>query len=164
MHARTLHPINRSAFDAAFTYPPVRPSATPSTEYARLYRHGETYRLTRVVMPSGEVRRFARQYNGYCEDIADVVPIEQSQRFDCAWSQVPVQGYEFNRTVTDVRAGDTITIKDEDTRTYITGRTVASWDHDPTSSNGTVYTRALITFSDGRTWTGSHSTPVRFER
>lgn len=160
---RTLHPINRSAFDSAFP-PAPRPAATPHTEQARLYRHGETYSLTRVVMPNGEVRRFARQYNGYGEAY-DVTPEDRarSMSYDGAWSMVEVQGYTFNRTVVDARAGDTITVKDG--RTYVTGRLVYGWDHDLTSSNGTVYTRARLVFSgDVPDWTGPHSTPIRFER
>lgn len=72
----------------------------PTTERAQLHGSvdairvavgGQWYDLTRVQMPSGERRRFARQYNGYGDGPADVR--EASMMFGCAWSSVPVVGW-----------------------------------------------------------------------
>jgi hypothetical protein len=94
---RTLKPLPLAVFDAAFIEPWGDPRPGPPgredwgySEYTRTEHDGQIYRLTRVVMPTGARRRMARQYNGYCEDVADIVPIENAMRFDCAWSLVDI--------------------------------------------------------------------------
>lgn len=62
-----------------------------SADAIRVAVGGQWYELTRVQMPSGERRRFARQYNGYGDGPKDVR--EASMMFGCAWSSVPVVGW-----------------------------------------------------------------------
>lgn len=66
----------------------------------------------------------------------------------------------FVGTVTDIIAGAMVTIRNDDGST-VTGRALKGWTHDPESSDGKVFTRAMVTFTDGEVWTGSHSAPVK---
>jgi hypothetical protein len=66
----------------------------------------------------------------------------------------------FTRTVVDIIAGAIVTIRDAD-GTETTGRARNPWTHDETSSDGMVFTRAKVEFTDGHVWTGSHSAAVK---
>ncbi len=91
---RILTAITVDQHDAAFAgeaWPVVEPGQLHgAVRSRRVAIAGQWYWVTRVQRPSGELRRFARQYNGYGDGPADVR--EASMMFGCAWSSVPVVG------------------------------------------------------------------------
>jgi len=93
---RILTQITVDQHDAAFAgapWPVTGPAQlTGQSDAIRVAVAGQWYQLTRVQMPSGECRRFARQYNGYGDGPKDVR--EASMLFGCAWSSVEVVAAE----------------------------------------------------------------------
>lgn len=95
MGVRILTEITVDQHDAAFgasAWPAVERAALHgAVDSRRVAIGGQWYDVTRVQMPDGERRRFARQYNGY----GDGRPAEReiSMGFACAWSPVAVVGW-----------------------------------------------------------------------
>jgi hypothetical protein len=124
----TLKPLSGEEFhkefntraDDVITRTPSRPGDGTTLHLPYVNANGH-YHLTMVVMPDGDVRRAAVQYNGYGDD-GHTADLTMSKKFGCAWSPVEIiDGLTpAPRTLDNAPKGETVTMNEGQYRVIVT--------------------------------------------